>query len=179
MIDPTVPADTPEGAKTPLPGEMIPQKHGGALRRGNPSPGRGPAMAKIRDACLQSFAKRLPILERIADGKLLTTVRVRWAEFAGKVKCADCESQNVVPIIGKHSGGVWALPTSQPIPPNDRMRALELIAKYGLDVRTQGVDVHDVRERVAKTLEVLRDHLPADKLDVIVQAIRPIWRAAA
>ena len=51
-------------------GELVPQKHGGAIRRGskpggNENAGRPPSA--IREIARKSFAERIPILERIAD----------------------------------------------------------------------------------------------------------------
>ncbi|MBA3344988.1 MAG: hypothetical protein H0T44_06750 [Gemmatimonadales bacterium] len=59
----------------------------------------------------------------------------------------------------------------------DRIRALDVLARYGLDSRTQGVDVADVCARLAATLEVLRRHLPPAEYERLLGEIRPIWRA--
>ena len=52
---------------------IVPQEHGGALNAGG-TPGNkggdGRPPSKVREACRQSFAERVPILEKIADGKL-------------------------------------------------------------------------------------------------------------
>ncbi len=53
------------------PGELVAQKHGGALRKGSEpgtnGPGTGRQPSAIREACRKSFGERLPILETIAD----------------------------------------------------------------------------------------------------------------
>lgn len=57
----------------------------------------------------------------------------------------------------------------------DRVRAIDLLGKYGLDSRTQQIDILEVRERVKQTLEVIGEMLePQLALDVVAR-LRPIW----
>jgi hypothetical protein len=56
--------------KTPAPGELVPQPHGGALKHGSteggpPGPGRPPSA--IREQLRGSLVERIKILEAIAD----------------------------------------------------------------------------------------------------------------
>jgi hypothetical protein len=44
--------------------ELIPQLHGGALRRGNPHPGNGPAPSWVRQELRNGLAKAVPALKR-------------------------------------------------------------------------------------------------------------------
>lgn len=55
------------GKPGPKPGELVPQEHGGALRNGSETPGPGRPPSEIRKAARLAFAKRLPVLEEIAD----------------------------------------------------------------------------------------------------------------
>jgi hypothetical protein len=59
--------------------------------------------------------------------------------------------------------------------PADRLRAMELMAKYGLS-EPSGMPVADVRDKVAATLDVIRT-LPPDLAQRVVDRLRPIWRA--
>lgn len=51
-------------------GELVPQPHGGALKRGgNTKPGTGRPPSEIRRAALRSLDQRLKVLNEIADKK--------------------------------------------------------------------------------------------------------------
>ena len=55
-------------------GKLIPQPHGGALKRGNPPPkggwpGAGKVSSKVREKCRQQFERSIDVLGDIAMGK--------------------------------------------------------------------------------------------------------------
>jgi hypothetical protein len=60
---------------------------------------------------------------------------------------------------------------------SDRLRAMQLLGTYGLDSRTAGVDINEVRDKVAATIDVIRRVLPNDKAVELIAAIRPVWKA--
>lgn len=67
-----------------------------------------------------------------------------------------------------------SLATALPVDATDRLRALDMLAKYGLGT-VKEVSVENVRERVQATLSIVRSHCSAEQADRIVEAMRPIW----
>lgn len=92
----------------------MPQPHGGCLTPGNPGnrggqkgrSGRPPS--KIREKLRGSFLKRIKILEQFADGEIVYKIR------------AEGEKPDMAVLLK-------LAPT-----PSDRIRALDLMAKYGV-----------------------------------------------
>ncbi len=93
--------------------ELIPQEHGGALRRGNPGnkggPGRTPS--EIRELMRQPLAKLLPIITEIAKAKDTQTVM-----------CPNCNEKHEVVTYLKA---------------RDKLYALDLLAKYGVGTQKE------------------------------------------
>ena len=56
----------------------------------------------------------------------------------------------------------------------DRMRAVDILAKYGLG-QLREVSVEDVRGRLSATLELLRQELDPDQADHLIMRLREIW----
>lgn len=105
------PVESPESGK----GELVPQPHGGAIRRGGTNaggPGRPPS--RIKEALRKDFDERLPLLREIADG----VVRLRIVPT-----CPEC---------GHESNAMTEAEIRAVFPQvADRLRALELMAKLG------------------------------------------------
>ena len=101
-------------------GALVPQPHGGAIRNGGTNRG-GPGRPKdiVREAFLLSGAARRPVLETIADGKLVE--RYRRVGASGE------------PIEVETSAGA-----------SERIRAVEALLKVGLssDPPATGVGLH-------------------------------------
>lgn len=57
---------------------------------------------------------------------------------------------------------------------SDRLKAIDLLAKYGLGT-TKEISVESVRERVQKTVDVLRARIPADQLPPILAELKEVW----
>ena len=58
--------------------------------------------------------------------------------------------------------------------PADRIRAVDVLARYGLGAATD-VTVDQVRERLGRTVALLRDRLPVELAGAIIQEMRGIW----
>jgi hypothetical protein len=58
----------------------------------------------------------------------------------------------------------------------DRIRALDVLARYGLSGPQGTIDISDVRERLTATLEVVRELLPPEQARAVVDRMRPIWK---
>lgn len=129
---------------------LIPQKHGGALLAGGQkgqTPGTGRPPSAIRHALRQSFDQRLKILETIADGMAVQTLK-------------------------SPSGKETAMKISADVA--DRIKAIDMLAKYGLGT-TKEVSVEAVRDRVARTLDVIRAQVAPKLAASIIAELRPIW----
>lgn len=56
----------------------------------------------------------------------------------------------------------------------DRLKAIDILGKYGLDARTQmGTD--EVREKLRATVQIIRSELGTDLAEMLVSRIRPVW----
>jgi hypothetical protein len=138
-MTPRRPADRPAAAPAAAAVRpLIPQPHGGALR---PGAGRGPKKgaanagrppSAVRAVLRESFADRVPLLERIAD-------------------------DDTAPMA-------------------ERLRALEVLARYGLGT-ADGIDLHEVRERLRATVDAIRTTLPDDVAAPLLWRLRAIWTA--
>lgn len=139
-------------AKTPVKrgkGELVPQPHGGALRRGgtnNGGPGRPPSV--IRERLRGSFEARIAVLESIADGEAVERVRLPSGEESEMQKSA-------------------AVP--------DRLKAIDLLAKYGLGT-TKEITVEHVRDRLQQTIALIGEMLPKEQADALLARLEPVWR---
>jgi len=58
--------------------------------------------------------------------------------------------------------------------PGDRIRAVDLLAKYGLGAATE-LTADAVRERLTSTLTLLREAIPAEALNSLLPRLRTIW----
>jgi hypothetical protein len=58
--------------------------------------------------------------------------------------------------------------------PADRIRAVDVMARYGLGAASD-VSVDQVRDRLGRTVALVRDRLPADLAATIIQEMRAIW----
>jgi hypothetical protein len=56
----------------------------------------------------------------------------------------------------------------------ERLKALDLMARYGLGT-TRDVSVEDVRDRLTATLAAIRRHLPIPEAERLVAELRGIW----
>ncbi len=147
-------------AKSPV---LIPQPHGGALlsggkRGGTPGTGRPPSA--LRERLRGSFEDRIQILEEIADGEI--TLRLTQ-------KCEHCgkEPSQPAPTVEE------VLKIVPPI--TDRLRALDLMAKYGLGT-TKELTIEHVRERLSGTIAVIQRSLPPEQANRILEQLREVWK---
>ena len=58
--------------------------------------------------------------------------------------------------------------------PKDRLAALDLMAKYGLGALKE-ISVENVRERVQRTLGVIRAHCPPETVEKMLPELRSAW----
>lgn len=58
---------------------------------------------------------------------------------------------------------------------SDRIKAIDMLGKYGLGA-AQELTTEQVRERLAATVDMIRDRLSEDDALPILQELRQIWR---
>ena len=146
-------------AKSTVPvGELVPQPHGGAIRNGGTNkggPGR-PASA-LREALRGSFEERMAVLESIVDGEPVQEISVPLAMILKHAHCPNCgealkadeaASLFVVNVKGKVSAR-----------PGDRIKSLDLMAKYGLGTTQEvsGPDGEAVPIEITVTRRIVGD----------------------
>ena len=166
---------TPGKSTVPV-GALIPQRHGGALRNGNPGNagnplGRPPSI--VRDAFRESFADRLEILQEIADGRPVTTYRLELRQILPHLACNHCSSPLELKA-GAPTSVEWTVTGSAS--PKDRVQAIDVMGKYGLGALKE-VSTEHVRAKVAATLDVIRRLVPLELAARIVDELRKIWIA--
>lgn len=150
-----MPAKKPASLKRQAPestakttGVLIPQAHGGALRNGGTNKGgTGRPPSILRDQLRGSFADRVAVLEKIADGEAIAKMR----GMDGK----ETEIQVSADV-------------------SDRLKAIDMLAKYGLGT-VKEVSVENVRERVQKTLDVIRKHVSPEQMTAMTPELRQVW----
>lgn len=120
------------------------------INRTKPGPGAPPS--ELRAQLRGSFAERIATLEQFADGAMPL-----------KERCPACGFEQAS-----------TLATALPVDASDRLRALDMLAKYGLGT-VKEVTVENVRERVMATLAVIRQRCSEEQAAAIVAELRPIW----
>lgn len=140
-------------AKSAAP-RKVPQPHGGALLSGGMPGNRGGTgrpPSELRARLRGSFEDRIKTLEAFADGAMPL-----------REKCEKC-GHEPIPTLA-----------AMPVESSDRLRAIDMMAKYGLGTLKE-VSVENVRERVKATLSVIQSHTAPEQYATIVQALKPVW----
>lgn len=144
------------------PVEMIPQPHGGALKRGGTrSPGR-PANS-IRRRLRGDFAQRLDILRGIADG----TVEVNLLDV--------CEYCHLPPSKPQRRDWIDDVLKRVRAAVSEQLKALDLMAKYGMGTM-KAVSDDEIRQRLAETLEKIRNSPHVTNPEALIAELEPTWR---
>ena len=60
----------------------------------------------------------------------------------------------------------------------DRIRAAEVLGRFGLAGAEGGMDVADVRDRLQRSLDEIRRLCPGEPGQAISDALRPLWQGA-
>lgn len=134
-------------AVSPLSGAHIPLgAHPGNTGGKKGRSGRRPSA--VRQACLKAFGARVVHLRAIADGVAM---------------------REVTSLTGETTHA-WV---SCDIP--ERLRALDMLAKYGMG---EQASVEDVRERLRDTITAVRDTLGAqpDLCGALLDRLAAVWR---
>lgn len=138
---------------------LIRQENGGALRRGNPGNAGGPGRpaSALRQELRGSFAERKHVLEDIVDGEAIQRMKVPLALLLPHVECPNCGEIGVV--AKERSAELVQIEARVSASPADRIKALDLMAKYGLGAARLTED--DIKARLTAQIQVITTELPA------------------
>ncbi len=134
---------------------LVPQPHGGALL---PGAGGGPQLGagRPRSEILRSLAGVLeggiPLLKDICDGEAVRKTRVPLLEVLRHARCPECDGKLHAPRKGQ-TGDV-EIESRVSVSPGDRIRALELAARYGLGIEKTCYDAELIGKLGHATTEV-------------------------
>jgi hypothetical protein len=141
----------------------VPQPHGGALNaggtRGNAG-GTGRPPSELRARLRGSFDQRIAVIEAIADGDAIKHVRVPLAAVWPHVHCPRCNGH--VELTSAEAASLIEVTGFESASPSDRIRAIDLTAKYGLGTQQEitgkdGEPLLGAAERRAAILALLSD----------------------
>ena len=144
----------------PAPGALVQQPHGGALRHGSQpgtnAGGSGRPPHALRGILRGVLEDGIGTLQRILGGEVVLRIR-RVCEHCGKepTKQGKEEVKRIVPTV------------------DQMLRAIEISARHGL---AQLVSIDDVRQSLLETQATIRELLPQEKADELLQRIAPHWR---
>lgn len=138
----------------------MPQKHGGALipgAGGGPQPGSGRPPSVLRDRLRGALEARVPIIEQIADGTPIKRADIPLASVLRYAKCPSCNGKLEKLATLTDADLVFvSLEGKESASPSDRVKALDLAAKYGLGAKEEVTLVSpDVRARVEATVALI------------------------
>lgn len=158
-------------------GALVPQPHGGALRNGGTNeggPGRPPSA--IRELLRGDFSDRRETLKSIADGEAVQKGEIPLGTVLRFARCPKCGDRLekleeevsdgevvLVKLEGKVSASV-----------GDRIKALDVMAKYGLGALKE-VSVEHVRDRLRQTIDIIRQEAP-ELAEALLAKLEPVWR---
>lgn len=162
-------------AVPPKPGTLVVQPHGGAIHYGNPGNkgGSGVPPSAIRLHLRGGFYERVGILERMADGEVMQKMRVGLTSVLPYVVCANCGEAQIAAKDPKDAAFV-EIEVMVSASPKDRREAMDLMAKYGLGALRE-ISVENVRERVAGTLDVIRENVAPELYERMLPQLRAQW----
>lgn len=143
-----IPQAHPDGRKGAIYAGGVPGNRGGY--------GRPPS--QIRAMLRESYVQRIPRVAQMADGITSLTI----VETCPKCGYEPPEKRQGLPDAF--------------VNPELSLKAIDHMAKYGLDSRTQ-LPVDEVRDHLRATLDVIRSDLGPKVADALIARIRPIWSA--
>ena len=155
--------------------DLVPQRHGGALLRGGKPGNRGGGRPRslVRDDLLQAGHEgAIATVHDMLAGKLVGRTRVSLFQIASKLTCSGCGKRGQ--FEGTADMGRLDISVETSATPRDRLRAAELLLRYGLG-EAQGIDADAVREALAATLSVLRNRLSPERFSLIADELKPLW----
>ena len=160
-------------------GTRLPQKHGGTLvvgAGGGPQPGSGRPPSILRERLKGALEARVPIIEQIADGTPIKVAEIPLATVLKYATCPKCNSGLEKLAALKAEDAVFiTLRGKESASPSDRIRALDLAAKYGLGTKDEVTLISpDVRARVEATVQLITTR-PSWDSESLLAELDKVW----
>jgi hypothetical protein len=76
---------------------------------------------------------------------------------------------------GERLGVLTEIADATDQPPGDRIRAVEVLARYGLG-QLKEASVEDVKDRLRDTLAILRQELDAETAERVITRMAEVWQ---
>lgn len=158
--------------KTSVP--LIAQPHGGALQVGNPgNKGGGRPRSHVRDDLLGTFdSAARPFLESVVRGDIVSKIRIPVVSAAKHLTCGKCGATGLQISSGVPADVEVEIQASATV--SQRIDVAELMARYGVG-QMKELTADAVRERVAKTLDVLQQLMSPEQFERACKELSPIW----
>lgn len=158
---------------------MVPQPHGGALvpgAGGGPQPGSGRPPSELRRRLVGSLTERVTIAEAMADGKAMKEAHIPLHVVLKHATCPVCAGAlEKLAEVTDADLAVVKLRGHESVTPGDRLRALDLMAKYGLGTKDEVTVVSpDVRARVERTVQLIGQQPTWDSA-ALLDRLDAIW----
>jgi hypothetical protein len=154
---------------------LIPQPRGGALLSGGKpgnKGGTGRPTNEIREMLRGFVSDHAVIIADIARGEPVHRTHVRITDLVEHVHCQKCGVPQLRP--NDIDAALTEIAVVVSASPRDRIAALEYASRYGVGTIKE-VSIDSVRERMGRTLDLIRERVAPEQYASIVQAIGPVW----
>lgn len=158
----------------------MPTKHGGFLIAGG---GNGPPKGEggrppsyLRDRLRGTLAERIPLIEQIADGRPIKEAEIPLVNVLRYAECPKCGGDlKKLTEVSDADTVLITLRGRESATPNDRIKALDLAAKYGLGTKDEVTLISpDVRARVEATVALIATRPTWNSPDLLTELDR-VW----
>lgn len=158
--------------KQPHGGALIPGQGGG--RENGLKGGRPPS--ELRDRLRGTLQERVPIIEQIADGVPVKNADIPLAAVLKHATCPLCDGKlRLLETTKPEDVLLISLRGKESASPGDRIKALDLAAKYGLGTKEEITLVSpDVRARVESTVALISTRPTWDAVDLLAE-LDKVW----
>lgn len=179
---------TPKAAKAPRQhvekpglkggtGELVPQPHGGALKRGGTvSPGRPPN--SVRALLAFEAIEGVPVLREILRGEPVKRAAIPLSAVLKHATCPECHGKlqrKADDPTGSTPAQLVTLEGIESATPGDRVRAFDAFAKYGIGTKDEVTVISpDVRARVERTVQLIAQQETWSS-EELLRRLDPIW----
>lgn len=162
-------------------GRRMPQPHGGVLiagqgggRENGLKGGRPPS--ELRKRLVGALAERVEIAEAIADGAPVKRATIPLASVLRFATCPSCgEKLKKLAEVRDENVPLISLEGLESAGPSDRIKALDLMAKYGLGTKDEvSVVSPDVRLRLERTVQLIAQQESWTSEDLLAR-LDAIW----
>jgi hypothetical protein len=146
---------------------MVPQPHGGALHAGGVPGNRGGVgrpPSEVRRMAREMFAARLPVLDQIAEGRVVLPIQER---------CPSCGYEPTSDDQEMHERHI-----ERAVRPGEQVRAMEALARVGMSGH---VSIDDLKARLIAQVRVMREWADAEgvtneQMERLRCALDSVWR---